>query len=478
MKPLKDAPLLSDVEFDEAVDVIRDLAAKRTGADADDIAHAHDDDVFESDLATVLSDFEFQRPVLEPSAATSSKDRGPEGIDGTPEQPPPRVRPDAPPECEGLPSLRFIGWMITATEATAAIVLAIAVTAWFSISSREPGGEPPPKRPLDSLSYAVSSMSEAVGSLMDKLRIDTLTVERLTSWLPFEQGADAGPAPSPAVDRLAWREPPPLGPAAAADDPTPLSEISGQEADVAPSAAQMLEAVSDMLASVDLLSRPEQPPTEDSRIEQLGAGIADSSGERKDNISAGGASSSLSPFATGSVSAVAEPLDLKRKEILDRERADALAQGIALLREQLSKPGAHVTPSWMTEPMFSGAAPSLEGSTASTANALPQVPAHILSVSRPERIAAPVNPREQRLLERAETLLRNSDISGARLILERAVADGSARAAYRLAQTYDPRELSKWSVLGVRGNPARAQELYEKARSGGVHEAEELVSIR
>jgi TPR repeat protein len=78
---------------------------------------------------------------------------------------------------------------------------------------------------------------------------------------------------------------------------------------------------------------------------------------------------------------------------------------------------------------------------------------------------------EQRLLQRAEALLENRDVSGARLVLERAVALGSARAAYRLAQTYDPRVLDAWGTLGMRGDPARARELYAQAAAGGIREA-------
>jgi hypothetical protein len=46
---------------------------------------------------------------------------------------------------------------------------------------------------------------------------------------------------------------------------------------------------------------------------------------------------------------------------------------------------------------------------------------------------------EQRLLARANTLLRRADISGARLLLEHALERCSARAVFMLAATHDAR---------------------------------------
>ncbi len=77
--------------------------------------------------------------------------------------------------------------------------------------------------------------------------------------------------------------------------------------------------------------------------------------------------------------------------------------------------------------------------------------------------------REQRLILRAESSLKNGDISGARLILKRAVADGSTRATYLLAQTYDPSILqNKWNVRGIHGDPIEAQSLYSRAQAGSM----------
>jgi len=83
---------------------------------------------------------------------------------------------------------------------------------------------------------------------------------------------------------------------------------------------------------------------------------------------------------------------------------------------------------------------------------------------------------EQALLARASSLLKDRDISGARLILERALEAGSTRAAFQLAETYDPRQLSRWRAYGIRGDWAKAQALYLRALDGGIIEAKDRIA--
>jgi hypothetical protein len=80
----------------------------------------------------------------------------------------------------------------------------------------------------------------------------------------------------------------------------------------------------------------------------------------------------------------------------------------------------------------------------------------------------------QMLIERAERLIRIGDISGARLVLERAADRGEPRAIFLLAQTWDPRMLRAWNVLGLRPDPERARSLYAKAAQEGLREAKPL----
>jgi hypothetical protein len=80
---------------------------------------------------------------------------------------------------------------------------------------------------------------------------------------------------------------------------------------------------------------------------------------------------------------------------------------------------------------------------------------------------------EARLIARAEFLIKQSDFSGARLLLEYAVEKGSARAALMMAQTYDWRMLRSMQTHGVRGDSGKARELYELAAVAGIEKARE-----
>jgi hypothetical protein len=78
-----------------------------------------------------------------------------------------------------------------------------------------------------------------------------------------------------------------------------------------------------------------------------------------------------------------------------------------------------------------------------------------------------------RLMARANALLAQRDIASARIVLQRAVDLGSAKAAFALAETYDPIVLDAWRTFGTLGDVARAQQLYAKAQAGGVQEAQD-----
>jgi hypothetical protein len=80
------------------------------------------------------------------------------------------------------------------------------------------------------------------------------------------------------------------------------------------------------------------------------------------------------------------------------------------------------------------------------------------------------------LVVRAKALIENRDISSARLLLERAMVEGSAEAAFHLAETYDPRMLEAWRVIGPVGDAARARHLYEQAANANIVEARERLA--
>jgi hypothetical protein len=210
----------------------------------------------------------------------------------------------------------------------------------------------------------------------------------------------------------------------------------------------------------------------------------------------------------------------KRALASGRERADTLVQELALVKNQLearnqqlaavsasqtlasrqpaptgrnegaAEPRAKTTegksalPQWAsTQAVASYAASYAERSSVletppqarSTAReAVPSVEPKV-PVASEATVLASVAPYsvadEQRLLVRANALLRQADISGARPLLEHALGHGSARAAFMLAETYDARVLKSWSARGVLGDSRKALELYEKAQAGGIEDA-------
>lgn len=83
----------------------------------------------------------------------------------------------------------------------------------------------------------------------------------------------------------------------------------------------------------------------------------------------------------------------------------------------------------------------------------------------PEGAAAAAfkEPDAQQMLSRARGLLKEGDISGARLVLERAVGQENSTAALLLAQTYDPLQLKAWRVRGISPEPDKARQLYAKS---------------
>jgi hypothetical protein len=67
--------------------------------------------------------------------------------------------------------------------------------------------------------------------------------------------------------------------------------------------------------------------------------------------------------------------------------------------------------------------------------------------------------------------IRRGDIAGARVILARLDRAGNRQATLTLAETYDPALLAQWNVRGIKPDPAKAAELYQRAIDGGVSAA-------
>ena len=107
-------------------------------------------------------------------------------------------------------------------------------------------------------------------------------------------------------------------------------------------------------------------------------------------------------------------------------------------------------------------------------------PAQIASApAAPQPLAAPAVPPQSVVssaesrahVTRAAGMFRDGDVSGARLLLDRAVRGGDPTAAFALAETWDPNILAALNVRGVKGDKDKARALYAQALQGGLGEA-------
>jgi TPR repeat protein len=92
----------------------------------------------------------------------------------------------------------------------------------------------------------------------------------------------------------------------------------------------------------------------------------------------------------------------------------------------------------------------------------PAVPATMRRLD-PEEIDA--------LIRRGETFILQGDFAAARLMLQRAAEAGNGRAAVMLGATYDPVVLRRVGVVGLKAEPERAREWYERAVALGSPDA-------
>lgn len=79
------------------------------------------------------------------------------------------------------------------------------------------------------------------------------------------------------------------------------------------------------------------------------------------------------------------------------------------------------------------------------------------------------------MLQRGRTLLATGDVSGARLMFERAARSGNAAAALAMGRTFDPAFLGQLRVR-MAPDPAVALEWYRRAAALGSAEAETSIT--
>src|SRR5215469_4385033 len=99
---------------------------------------------------------------------------------------------------------------------------------------------------------------------------------------------------------------------------------------------------------------------------------------------------------------------------------------------------------------------------------LPPASASLLSGTVSRRIYA---TQLDALLERGNALEATGDLAGARLVFQRAAEAGNARAAFMLAETYDPIVLETLRESGLASNVKAARAWYGKAKELASEEA-------
>ncbi len=81
------------------------------------------------------------------------------------------------------------------------------------------------------------------------------------------------------------------------------------------------------------------------------------------------------------------------------------------------------------------------------------------------------------LLKRGEQFVAKGDLAAARSLFERSAEAGDARAAFALAETYDPLALLRRGEQGFASDIALARSWYERAREFGSREASQRLQM-
>jgi hypothetical protein len=157
------------------------------------------------------------------------------------------------------------------------------------------------------------------------------------------------------------------------------------------------------------------------------------------------------------------------------ESSSRRTEGDVRTREQIS--GETAAANLERSPASELPYPSVQSTAHEAASDLDPKVALVIDRSTLATTASRYSVSEQRLLARANALLQQADISGARPLLEHAIERGSARAAFMLAETYDARVLQSWGARGISGDLTKARELYQQAQAGGIEDAKERIEI-
>lgn len=159
----------------------------------------------------------------------------------------------------------------------------------------------------------------------------------------------------------------------------------------------------------------------------------------------------------------------------ERDRVEFLSAALASTKAAFDSDNSRTAAPVFRKSSKLEAVPELETAKEDIASPKEERPegARNLAPSEPTDAEIAGVAEEQKLLARADALLQQADIGGARRFLEHALALGSSRAAFSLAETYDPIVLRSWGVRGVSSDLDRARKLYRRAQESGIETAKE-----
>jgi hypothetical protein len=156
-----------------------------------------------------------------------------------------------------------------------------------------------------------------------------------------------------------------------------------------------------------------------------------------------------------------------RLEIVVPEWSTSVYEIAMVLRRTNGLVAAQNT-AWIAVPPPAGAAPATPPADETAAKEVTK------DVTKDAKAAAKDMPKDmlpKDMLTKADRLIANGDIMGARALYQRAAELGSAPAALALGTTYDPNRLWSLGVLGLAGNKERARQWYLRASELGNAEA-------
>jgi hypothetical protein len=158
------------------------------------------------------------------------------------------------------------------------------------------------------------------------------------------------------------------------------------------------------------------------------------------------------------------------------EKTGALAAPIKAINVQLDGVTADAVPAvplTLTGDGKSELAVANVAATIAPANAPPETAV----IKLDEASAIPAASLEASdLISKGDGLLNSGDIASARQFYLRASAMGDAKGAYGVGRTYDPQVFAALNVQGLKPDPAKAADWYQKAVDGGVAAAKNALS--